>query len=427
MKKVLFLLAALVFFGNLLKAEVLKDAVTDKNEIKGGEEIVKIEATVSQPVDVRVSVWKDDKIIRVIDNLIPAQIKYSTVWNGKDQKGDTVKPGKYTIKVESDEEIILDKTFGENGVIADFVSPFTLKVAPDGSIWIIDRAEHFLCKYDKNGKAKNDFDGENRLKIGNAYNLDFDKDGFIYISSGGHQMYKMDQKGNILMKYGGHKVVKDEKGKGHYPPEGTTWGQVVGVGPENKLYIWAFGGIDAYNKGFPDFGGFLYTISGVLPAHPKTTGYIGPSGISNEQTGEIYWLWHTGWLSKMIDTGKELKDAYRYPGNRVFASPTGVGTNWLGEVYVANWGKNRIEKIFDTGGALNWIKSIGSPGKNIENREFFGIHDVWVDGDNIYVVEDGERIYNYEAQKEYDTPGNHRVSKWIKKFKESKEIEVTVK
>lgn len=431
MKKVL-LFFGLFAFCSLAGADIISNVSVDKKEIKAGKEVVKINIGITQPKDLRISVWKDGKLIRVITDEVPKNIKLESVWNGKDQQGKPVKPGKYIIKVEADEQITLDKTFGENGVISDFISPFTVRVAPDGNVWVLDKGDKYLCKFDKNGKPKNDIEGENKIKIGNATNFVFDKDGFIYISSGHHQMYKMDQKGNILMKYAGYKTVKDEKGRSVHTPETTTWGQVIGLGPDNKLYIWSYDGLSVYNRGFPDFGGYLYKLKSVLPSHPPSIGYTGPSGISNEKTGEIYWLWHTSVLEKFVDTGKEVKRLYAYskrnknlPG--YLSSPTAAGTNWFGELYIANWGNSRIEKMFDTGGEFKWVKCIGSPGKNIESAEFLGLHDVYVDGDYIYVAEDGERLYNYETKKALDNPGNHRVSRWIKKFKEVKEIEVEVK
>lgn len=425
----------LVFFSFCLclKGEIIKNVSVDKQQIKAGEETIKIEVMVSQAKDIRISVWKEGKMIRAIRNETAESIKFSTLWNGKDQKGGSVKPGKYIIKIEADEQLILDKTFGENGVISDFVSPFTVKVAPDGNIWVLDKGEKFLCKFDRNGKPKNDIENENKLKLGEGNitikNFVFDKDGFIYISNGWHQIYKMNQKGSILMKYGGFKEI-EEDGKRKHTPETTTWCQVIGLGPDNKLYIWSYDGISVYNRGFSDFGGYLYKIGGVLPTNIPTADYTGPSGISNEDTGEIYWLNFGGWeryssyLIKFIDTGEELKRLYVY--GPLSTSP-GIGTNWFGEIYVANWKDNRIEKLFDTGGEFKFVKSMGCPGKNIENMEFLGLHDIYIDGDYIYIVEDGERLYNYETKKALDEPGNHRVSRWIKKFKEVKEIEVEVK
>ena len=76
-----------------------------------------------------------------------------------------------------------------------------------------------------------------------------------------------------------------------------------------------------------------------------------------------------------------------------FITPQGVAVDSYGNVYVADWNNDRIQK-FDSSG--NFLLKWGSFGSG--NGEFFGVDGVAVDSsDNVYVSDGNDRIQKFDS------------------------------
>ena len=416
-------------------AENLREARLSGTSIIAGKERVKLALELDQPSDVRVSLWKDDTFVLLIDNVMTKETEWSLEWDGKDSKGQKVPPGNYTVKIETGEDIVLDPSFGKDGVLDYFTSPFTVRVDPLGHLWLADIGSKdspdskILYKMDANGNVLKKFPTKEYFGAKTPQNFCFDQDGALYIGSGGHSVVKLDQNGKKLMSYGGMKNEKDARGRQKPSDSSTIWGVALGIGANNRLYIKSSNGTLVYDRTHTDLEGFLYKSTfGMYFASLRGLGHAGPSVISNPETGDMYWVSHTHMLHKLVDTGTDLKEVYRYKKTKkmvpgFITGATGIGTDWAGTLFIANRLNYCLEKFVDTGTAFKWVRSYGAKGRDLDKKGFYGIHDVCLDGDSLYIVEDGQPIPFQDSAKS----GNHRLSKWKFTYKSVKNIKLNIK
>ncbi len=229
-------------------------------------------------------------------------------------------------------------SYGGDGGIATgarLMFPSGVTVDPEGNLFIADSGNHRIRKVDRNGII---------TTIA----------GFVNLWEGG---YSGD----------GGPAVQAEL----HSPEGVA---IDGLG---NLYIAEYEN-DAIRKVSP--GGIITTIAGGRwgrggDGGPATeAGLNGPTGVAVDNLGNLYIAdqWNqrirkvdkNGIITTLAGNGSE-----GYSGDGGFAtqaqlhSPTGVAVDTAGNVYIADWGNQRIRKV-DTNGIITTVAGNGTPGYN---------------------------------------------------------------
>ena len=135
--------------------------------------------------------------------------------------------------------------------------------------------------------------------------------------------------------------------------------------------------------------------------------FAGANGVAvDPTTGDVYVSDDNGRVEKFDSNGNYLSQFGTYGGNGdvggngQFYDPQGVAVDPVtGDVYVVDWGGNRVEK-FDSNG--NYLSQFGSYGGG--NGQFAGPYGVAVDPttEDVYVTDQG----NNRVQK-FDSNGNY--------------------
>jgi len=415
-------------------AEILTAMKVDKEAMKQGD-VCLITCQIKKPGDIQIQVL--DAQGKVVRTLLAYQTKMKAEypWNGKDNAGKLLPAGNYTVRVSAGLKPQLDKTFGKDGALTEFTSPFDVAIDTAGSLYLADHGDKLICKLTADGKPVEGFANKGKLiPQGNPalQAIKVDKAGYIYTTGPFHNIAKYDKKGNFVSVIGGWFL--DEKGQ--HTPENTVSPLDFALG-EDKIYIQRGGadGVVVFNPAFSGKDGFIFKSSGnpfVYSPQPPGIGYCGP-GMDATPDGTLYGVGLWGQLTKAVDTGEDIEAKYNAtlgPDGMAMRNPTGVAIAPDGTIWVADWGNGRLIRFFDTGGALVPVSAFGQQAENaLEQGGFVNPHGVAVsaDGKYLYVAEDGEPAYNYETKAAQLFSGAHRLSRWtIDTFADKVEQKVTV-
>jgi len=400
--------------------------------IKQGD-VCLITCQVKKPTDMQIQILDaQGKILRTMLAFQPT-MKGEYPWNGKDDAGKLVPAGDYTVRVTAHLKPQLDKTFGKDGALDQFTSPFDVAVDKTGNLFLVDRGDKIVYKLTADGKPAEDFATKGKLEVAQAVQtIKVDGAGYVYITGPFHNIAKYDKKGNLISTIGGWFL--DDKGQ--HTPENTVSPMGFALG-EDKIYIQRGGadGVVVFNPAFPGKDGFLFKSSGnpfVYSAQPPGLGYCGP-GIDATPAGILYGVGLWNQLTKAVDTGEDIEAKYSAtlgPDGAAMRNPTGVAIAPDGTIWVADWGNGRLIRFFDTGGALVPVSAFGQQAENaLDQGGFVNPHGIAVsaDGKYLYVAEDGEAAYNYATKAAQLFSGGHRLSRWIiDTFADKAEQKVTV-
>jgi len=386
--------------------------------IKQGD-VCLITCTVKKPVDIQIQVLDaQGKVVRTI-SAFQAKMKADYPWNGKDDAGKPLPAGEYAVRVQGGLRPQLDKTFGKDGALDQFTSPFDVAVDKTGNLFMVDTGDKIIYKLTADGKPAEDFAAKGKLELNYAVQaIKVDSAGYVYITGPFHNIARYDKKGNFVNTIGGWFL--DEQGQ--HAPENTVNPKGFALG-EDKIYIQRGGadGVVAYNPAFPEKDGFIFKSSGnpfIYSPQPPGLGYCGP-GIDATPAGILYGVGLWEQLIKAVDTGEDIEAKYNTtlgPDGTAMRNPTGVAIAPDGTVWVADWGNGRLIRFFDTGGALVPVFAFGQQAENaLEMGGFVNPHGIAVsaDGKYLYIAEDGEAAYNYETKAAQLFSGGHRLSRWI--------------
>jgi DNA-binding beta-propeller fold protein YncE len=199
--------------------------------------------------------------------------------------------------------------------------------------------------------------------------------------------------------------------------QGTGDGQFinpvgVAVDSSGNVYV-AEADTDRIQK-FDSSGNFISKLDLRITANPPSHYYS--LGVATDSIGNLYAVVYmetttfiTGpppvpFVYKFDSDGNFVtRWGDRGTGDAQFSAPRGVAADWLGNVYVADTGNNRIQK-FDPNG--NFITKWGSAGS--EDGQFSLPNGVAVDpSGNVYVAD----TWNDRIQK-FDSNGNF-ITKWV--------------
>ena len=137
--------------------------------------------------------------------------------------------------------------------------------------------------------------------------------------------------------------------------------------------------------------------------------FASPVGVSTDVLGDVYVADQGNHRIQKFDRLGNYVTRWGGPGNGngQFNSPTGVATDPSGNVYVADNGNHRIQKFSRTG---SYLAQWGGPGSG--NAQFNSPTDVAIDADgNVYVVDQGnQRVQKFTSAgaftSTWGTPGN---------------------
>ncbi len=250
---------------------------------------------------------------------------------------------------------------GNTGDDAKFISPKDIASDSDGNIYVVDSGNYRVQKFNSSGKFLLKFgtNGTEDGQFGGMYGLAIDKDNNVYVADiQNKRIQKFNSNGEFIMKFGS---------------SGTAEGQFANfsyLATDNSGNIYV---TDTYNhriQKFDSSGNFIFTIGwgvddGASVFQKCTSGcQIGKSGSGDGQ----------------------------------FNTPFGLYVDNSGNIYVANYLNNRIEKFNSDGQFVAKIGTSGTADGQLKIPE-----DVFVDSNGFIYVNDygNKRIQKLSPSGEF--------------------------
>ncbi len=235
--------------------------------------------------------------------------------------------------------------------------PRGLTVAPDGTLYIADTANHRIWHVDRDGGVLHLW-GEQGTAPGQfqePWDVVVDSEGDVYVTdTWNHRVQKFDVEGEFLLSWGtyGEYGVGDVNGQGaFYGPRG------IALGPDGQVYV-----TDTGNKRVQVFnrqGDFLWEFGG----GGEGPGQLDePVGLAISETGEIYVAdtWNT--RIQVFTPDGQFARQWTVPGWDI-ANPEFkpfVAVDDAGTVYVSDSGKGRVLVFDDVGTFRETVGGIGT-------------------------------------------------------------------
>ncbi|MGC9065599.1 MAG: FlgD immunoglobulin-like domain containing protein [Candidatus Ratteibacteria bacterium] len=398
---------------------------------KSGDIFVFAVSNPNPPQDISIKVYDaNGKYVRTLFEKCATETQFKIPWNLKDADGKIVNPGKYTVKVQTGLSLVLDNTFGKNGIIGGddtFISPRNVRVDKKGCVYVLDYGSGIIFKFNPDGTPANDIAGKNKI-VGPSspywVNIAVDEDGRIY-GTVGHSVLVYDGKTGAQIYHVGEFFGNDvgwETTKG-----GLGWPNWVGLNSDYRLYAscpgysyWA--AFDRRKKGKE---GGLWRSKGGVPGESGDT-----DGKKAIYLAHAYYTNRNG-ITKWIDKDTSVEIAYSITS---FTDPVKKTTEQMANVYGVAFDKEsgiflvqrdpvRIIKISDNGFGFDFVKQFASPGNDASKLEFMAPKDAAVspDGKYLYIIEDGEPI-----SKTNTAPGLARLMKYKITYQDEKQVTINV-
>lgn len=385
-----------------------------------------------EPVDLCIKVYDSNgRYIRTLHEKYTTETEFKIPWNLKDSDARPVPAGKYIVKVRSGLDLVLDTSFGKNGIIGGddtFISPRNVRVDNKGNVYVLDYGAGIIYKFNQDGSPANDIGGKNNITGPSSpywVNIAVEDDGSRIYGSIGHSVAVYDGKSGQQIYYIGGFFGSDvgwEKTKG-----GLGWPNWVGLNGDYRLYASCpgYSYFAAFDRRKQGMEGGLWRSKGGTPGESGDTDRKKAIYLANAYYTNRNGI--TKWLDK--DTSVEIAygiTSFTDPIKKVRENMANVfGVAFDGEygIYLVQRDPVRIIKIADNGFGFDFVKQFGSPGNDAAKLEFVAPKDAAVsaDGKYLYVIEDGEPI-----SKTNTAPGLARLVKYRINYKEEKEITINV-
>lgn len=344
-------------------------------------EIIEYES--SKPSLVNVIVY--DRNGALVRNLV--KNKYRTagnnreIWNKKDNKGQNVPPGNYTIIIEFLRLYLeLTQTIGSTGSSEGHLfypqyialdSKDNLAYLPEVTyMYVTDSQNQRVQRFDKYG----DFDfqfgrfGTDDGQFNNPSGIAVDFDHWVYVvDKGNSRVQKFGIKGDFVKSFGSHGT-----GQGQFDdPQGVAL-DLVG-----SIYV-ADPGNDRIQK-FDSQGNFVLEVSG----YGWGEGFLNqPHDVATDRFNNIYVAdMGNNRIQRFDESGRYMSTfGKRGKGEGEFDNPSGIILGDSGYVYVADSGNGRIQ-VFDNEGNFiaHYDKGLSQPTGLALDRD-----------NNLYVVDTGK-------------------------------------
>ncbi|MCM8758856.1 MAG: hypothetical protein NC906_03675 [Candidatus Omnitrophica bacterium] len=390
--------------------------------------------TVNNPVPVDLSIKVYDangKYVRTLHEKCTTETLFKVPWNLKDAYGNQVPGGKYTVKIRTGLNLVLDTSFGKNGVIGGddtFISPRNVRVDKKGNVYVLDHGAGIIYKFNSDGSPANDIGGKNKITGPSSpywVNIAVEEDGSRIYGTSGHAVFVYDGKTGQQIYYIGGFFGNDvgwEKTKG-----GLGWPNWIGLNGDYRLYASCPGYtyFAAFDRRKQAMEGGLWRSKGGTPGESGDT-----DGKKAIYLANAYYTNRSG-ITKWIDKDTSVEIAYGInvindpikKTRETMANVYGVAFDGEYGIYLIQRDPVRIIKIADNMFGFDFVKQFGSPGDDASKIEFMAPKDAVVspDGKYLYVIEDGEPI-----SKTNTAPGLARLVRYKITYQEEKEITVNV-
>ncbi len=199
LRRIVMLIVGMVVAVIIANAQVV--CTPDKTSVssKSGDIFV-FTITSPKPQDISIKVYDSNgRYVRTLLEKCTTETQFKVPWNLMDADRKPVPSGKYAIKIRSGLNLVLDTSFGKNGVVGGddtFISPRNIRVDKKGNIYVLDYGAGIIFKFNPDGSPANDIAGKNKI-VGAAspywVNIAVDDDGRIYASIG-HSVVVYDPK-----------------------------------------------------------------------------------------------------------------------------------------------------------------------------------------------------------------------------------------
>jgi YD repeat-containing protein len=243
-------------------------------------------------------------------------------------------------------------TFGANGSgNGQMKLPADVAVSPGGSIWVVDKGNNRIQRFNANGSF---FSAFGSLGSGNGQ---FNSPAAIAIGPQGH-IYVADKGNSRVQKFNSFGLYL-----GQFGSMGTGNGQFAGAGPEGiavdpKGNVWVADTYGGRLQVFSESGAFIKSVSSPGSAPGQLSK---PTGIDIDPDGTV-WVadWAVNRISVFNEAGGFLRQFGSYgTGEGQFANPAEVNVDGEGNVWVADRWNQRIQQFDEAG---NFVAKFGSFG-----------------------------------------------------------------
>lgn len=266
-------------------------------------------------------------------------------------------------------------------------SPGDMAVDTSGTLWVVDKSNNRVEKFDSAGKfvAKFGAYGTGNGQFNRPTSIAIASNGDLLVTDAGNgRVERFSSAGTYLSQFGS---------------KGTGNGQFTGSGPEG-ITIDAAGNIwvsDTYGgrvQKFSSAGAFIKVVG----SKGSGTGQLGePTGIDADPSGNI---WVTDWQNNRVsvfnNNGEFLSQfGSMGTGNSQFSHPDAIEVDNLGNVWVGDQSNNRVQQ-FDL--AAQFVGKFGSTGSGAGQFSFAYPMGIAADSKGHLWVTD---------------PNNNRVQQWL--------------
>lgn len=255
--------------------------------------------------------------------------------------------------------------------VGELKYPYGIVAGPQGDLYVTDQHNFRIVRYSNTGQVISMWGSEGSApgQFGINIGLGADAGGNVYVADwGNNRVQVFDANGVFLRRWVGS-GVRD-----------------VAVGPNGRVYVASdFGWVTAYTpQGQPLFsvGQGQFTRPSSIAIDSDGNVYVADLGFYSREQNISKWSAEGAFLARWTRGG---------PGSGPLGGPSGLAIDALGNVWVAEYGENRIE-VFEPSGAL--IHSWGSPGTGA--GQFDQAVDIAIDAaSHVYVVD----MLNHRIQK----------------------------
>ena len=277
--------------------------------------------------------------------------------------------------------------FGANGSgDGQFKSPADVTVDSAGNLYVVDRINHRVQKFDSSGKFLSKFgtQGSGNGQFNQPAALAIDSAGNVWVADKGNsRVQKFNSKGEYLTKFGSL---------------GTGNGQFASGGPEglavdSKGSVWVSDTYAGRIQKFNSSGTFVKAVS----SKGSGLGQLGePTGLDVAPDGKV---WVADWQNNRVAVFNEAGEfAFQFgvqgSGNGAFSHPDEIEIDANGSVWVGDQGNNRVQQ-FSQGAA--YVAQFGSYGSSEGKFSFAYPMGIAADSKGSLWVAD---------------VNNHRVQRW---------------
>ena len=272
---------------------------------------------------------------------------------------------------------IFSLKWGESGTgTGQFDNPYRIIQDKSGNIYVSDRENHRIQKFDSTGKFILEWGsfGSDDGKFNRPHGIAIDNNNYIYVADyENNRIQNFDSVGNFIFKIN------------------SSYCNDLAVAENGKIYI-----LD-----YQDCNINIFSSAGILLSSWGEPGsengqFYKPQAIALDRFSNIYICDQmNNRIQKFDSTGKFiLKFGTKGVGNGQFDTPYDVVIDSLNYIFVVDYGNNRIQK-FDSSG--NFITKFGLKGNG--NGQFNGPTGLCIDKDGCIYVAD---CINSRIQKFYN-------------------------